>query len=257
MSDDGRAAGARETLFAAIREEEIKALERRVKAEAALKSRIAGLAARKSFLRTDRTSRGQRSTLRAAPSSSRRGPDKRLLRAGSFCKSEPELRLPDIALDLSAAAAVTNCEAAGIRAYAQAGGLDPATDFRGLDLSGMPLAGQRLSGFDFSFCDLRGTGIERAIVDFDLRLYGSDPRSWRCSRLRPGDRRIWRHFSVDLWRFSTGRTNYICVEIGRRSSLLAPRYCPFSKARRSPRRSGGRSLGPNGTESGVGGIVLR
>lgn len=82
-----------------------------------------------------------------------------------FPTPEPQERLPDLGLDLAAAAAVMNCEAAGIRAYAQAGGLDPAKDFRGMDLSGVPLAGQCLSGFDFSRCDLRGTGIERAIVD--------------------------------------------------------------------------------------------
>lgn len=115
---------------------------------------------------------------------------------GSFCKSEPELRLPDIALDLPAAAAVASCEAAGIRAYAQAGGLDPATDFRGLDLSGMPLAGQRLSGFDFSLCDLRGTGIERAIVDSTFVFVGAilDPG------IVPGsDPEIGEFGGVSLW----------------------------------------------------------
>lgn len=54
ISDDGRAAAARETLFAAIKDEASKAWRRRVKAEEELKSRIAGLAARKPFLRNER-----------------------------------------------------------------------------------------------------------------------------------------------------------------------------------------------------------
>lgn len=76
-----------------------------------------------------------------------------------------KIELPDLPLNLAAAHAVMRCDGAGIRAYARAGGLDPAKDFRGRNLSGFPLAGQNLAGFDFSGCDLRGTQIEHAIVD--------------------------------------------------------------------------------------------
>ncbi len=39
------------------------------------------------------------------------------------------------------------------------GGLDPAKDFRDLDLSSLTLVNEDLRGFDLSGCDLRGTGL--------------------------------------------------------------------------------------------------
>ncbi len=76
-----------------------------------------------------------------------------------------QVPLPDLPLDLSAIDAVMQCEELGIRAYAIAGGLNPETDFRGLNMRGWDLSGQDLRGFDLTGCDLRETGIERALTD--------------------------------------------------------------------------------------------
>jgi len=81
-----------------------------------------------------------------------------------------EVALPDIVFDPTAAKNVLTCEGTGLRAYAIAGGLNPATDFRGLDLSGWELTGQDLRGFDFFGCDLRSTGIQYALIDATTSL---------------------------------------------------------------------------------------
>ena len=52
-------------------------------------------------------------------------------------------------------------------------GFDRATDFRGKDLSGWPLAYHDLRGFDFSGSDLRMTGLEEAIIDRTTILVGA------------------------------------------------------------------------------------
>lgn len=53
-------------------------------------------------------------------------------------------------------------EDASIKGLAKAAGLDPARDFQGIYLQGMPLAEQDVDGFDFSESDLSDTGIENA-----------------------------------------------------------------------------------------------
>ena len=47
----------------------------------------------------------------------------------------------------------------------RAGGLDPAHDLRGATLSGWPLGGQDLRGFDLTDADLRRTGVHKAVFD--------------------------------------------------------------------------------------------
>src|ERR1700730_16435127 len=54
---------------------------------------------------------------------------------------------------------------ATVKGLANAAGLDPKRDFRGLYLNGLPLADQDISGFDFSGSDLRNTGVEKARRD--------------------------------------------------------------------------------------------
>jgi hypothetical protein len=64
---------------------------------------------------------------------------------------------------------------ASFKGLADAAGLDPSRDFRGIYLNGIPLADQNLSGFDFSASDLRNTGVERAKRDrttiFDSAIF--------------------------------------------------------------------------------------
>jgi hypothetical protein len=68
---------------------------------------------------------------------------------------------------------VLSGEETSLADVARAGGFDPATAFRGLDLKGWPLSGQDVRGFDFSGCDLRKTGVERALRDATTILVGS------------------------------------------------------------------------------------
>ena len=57
-----------------------------------------------------------------------------------------------------------------VKSLADAGGLDPKRDFRGIFLNGLPLADQDIRGFDFSGSDLRNTGVERAKRDHTTKL---------------------------------------------------------------------------------------
>jgi hypothetical protein len=77
---------------------------------------------------------------------------------------------PTFRVNIAAAYAVMNCAYIGLREYAEAGGLDPSSDFRGLDMRGWDLAGQDLRGFDFTGSDLRNTCIGNARVDRTTRL---------------------------------------------------------------------------------------
>src|SRR5258708_552089 len=56
---------------------------------------------------------------------------------------------------------------------AEAARLNPKVDFRRRDFRGWPLFGQDVRGIDFSFCDLRGTGIEFANQDGTSILDGA------------------------------------------------------------------------------------
>lgn len=47
----------------------------------------------------------------------------------------------------------------------RAGNLDPKNDFRSRDLRGWPLRGEDVRGIDFSYSDLRGTGVRYAVSD--------------------------------------------------------------------------------------------
>ncbi len=60
---------------------------------------------------------------------------------------------------------ILTTEDVSVRGLANAAGLDPNRDFRGIYLNGVPLSGQDLSGFDFSGSDLRNTGVQKAKRD--------------------------------------------------------------------------------------------
>ena len=57
---------------------------------------------------------------------------------------------------------ILTTEDVSVKGLANAAGLDPTRDFRGIYLNGLPLADQEIGGFDFSGSDLRNTGVERA-----------------------------------------------------------------------------------------------
>ena len=64
-------------------------------------------------------------------------------------------------------------EDASFKGLATAAGLDPKVDFRNVELNGVPLADQDLSGFDFSGADLRDTGVQRAKRDRNTIFTGA------------------------------------------------------------------------------------
>jgi hypothetical protein len=53
----------------------------------------------------------------------------------------------------------------GFSTLVRMAGLNPASDFRGRDLRGWPLADEDVRGFDFTGSDLRSTGIENSLQD--------------------------------------------------------------------------------------------
>jgi predicted GH43/DUF377 family glycosyl hydrolase len=67
--------------------------------------------------------------------------------------------------DLGDIAAVMGTTDLTLRALIEAGKLDPKKDFQWGSFCGMPLHGQDVRGFDFTGADLRGTGIENAVLD--------------------------------------------------------------------------------------------
>ena len=85
------------------------------------------------------------------------------------------VRSSDLAHLLRKIERVLTTEDPSFKGLANAAGLEPKTDFRGIYLNNIPLADQDLSGFDFSGADLRNTGIERARYDkstkFDLAIF--------------------------------------------------------------------------------------
>ncbi len=90
-------------------------------------------------------------------------------------------RIGPFELDFKAAAAVLSSpDASNFAKLARLGGLDPAKDFQGLDLRGLPLAGVDVRGINFSGSDLRKTGIESALRDRTTILsdviLGYDPK---------------------------------------------------------------------------------
>lgn len=76
-------------------------------------------------------------------------------------RAEPPAQAP-IARMLETIRDVLDAETGEFRALAKAAALDPKVDFRNVELNGVPLADQDLSGFDFTGADLRDTGVERA-----------------------------------------------------------------------------------------------
>ena len=64
-----------------------------------------------------------------------------------------------------------------------AAGLEPSRDFRNRDLRGFDLSKSILSGYDFSYCDLRGTNLRYAekvdatVIFFECKL-DEDDRLW-------------------------------------------------------------------------------
>jgi Pentatricopeptide repeat domain len=64
-------------------------------------------------------------------------------------------------------------EDASFPALVKAAGLDPARDFKGIYLNGLPLSGEDVSGFDFSYSDLSGTGIRDARKNLKTKFTGA------------------------------------------------------------------------------------
>lgn len=60
-----------------------------------------------------------------------------------------------------------------LKSIVEISGLNPSTDFRGINFAGISLAGSDITGFDFSFADLRGCEIRKAVRNDSTILKGA------------------------------------------------------------------------------------